>query len=236
MEKKKRSTAILALILTVTVAMLIPAAAIAGDHLHKHDCPDGQILKSEGGEWVCSDDNDTNTDTLADLGCGADQIAKHNGSGWECIDYCSDCETKQGMVIVKSTDFLARQSDYYFHYSDGAVWSATATSTSFGYAAIDLPFACTVTGFEVKYWDPVGGNIVIKLFNESYEGSDLPSPVAIFTSTAHTTPGAGTESVAIAPPGISYDANADDPLYLQVEFNNALFYGIYWVKIHYTIP
>ena len=73
--RKNINTAILALILTVTVAILIPATAITGDHLHQHDCANGQVLKSQGGEWICADDSgdayDTNPPTI---GCDAPPV------------------------------------------------------------------------------------------------------------------------------------------------------------------
>ena len=33
-----------------------------GDHLHQHDCANGQVLKAENGSYICADDD--NTDTL----------------------------------------------------------------------------------------------------------------------------------------------------------------------------
>lgn len=95
--------------------MLIPYAAIAGDHLHKHNCnadeilrfngikwecstdydtlyglscDSGQVAKWDGSEWVCADDEDTNTDRLSSLECDDDQVAKWNddASEWQCGD------------------------------------------------------------------------------------------------------------------------------------------------------
>ena len=47
-------------------------------------CGDGQLLKwnHQAGHWTCADD--TNTDTLGALKCTSGQVAKYNGSAWEC--------------------------------------------------------------------------------------------------------------------------------------------------------
>ncbi len=48
-------------------------------------CAEGEVAKFTGGAWACAADDDTpNTDTLADLDCATDQIAAFNGAAWEC--------------------------------------------------------------------------------------------------------------------------------------------------------
>jgi hypothetical protein len=50
-------------------------------------CAEGEVAKFVGGNWACAADDDTaNTDTLADLDCTTDQIAAFNGTAWECAD------------------------------------------------------------------------------------------------------------------------------------------------------
>lgn len=61
-----------------------------------------------GGQWVCAEDNDTvveNTDTLADLNCTQDQIARFNQSAgaWECSDESSG----GGLIIEDAGVFVA---------------------------------------------------------------------------------------------------------------------------------
>jgi hypothetical protein len=50
-----------------------------------HNCADGEVLQSEGEQWVCADDD--KTDTLAELDCMTDQIARFDGSEWVCADH-----------------------------------------------------------------------------------------------------------------------------------------------------
>jgi len=56
------------------------------------NCASGEVAKSNGaGGWSCQTDNNTdttipNTDTLADLSCETDQIAKWDGLDWFCAD------------------------------------------------------------------------------------------------------------------------------------------------------
>lgn len=84
MEVTKISSTILALLMTSTLVTVIPHVAIAGDHLHMHACADGQVLKYEYGQWLCADDE--NTDSFAELNCTTDEIAKFDGSEWVCTD------------------------------------------------------------------------------------------------------------------------------------------------------
>ena len=114
MKSTRRSGIILTLMLAATLALLIPNAAIAGDHLHKHDCSDGQVLKSQGGEWVCRNDNGTNTDTFADLGCATDEIAKFNGSEWECAADETGSNAGTNIEIVHNSDGYGWYSGEHF--------------------------------------------------------------------------------------------------------------------------
>ena len=50
-----------------------------------------RVAKFNGDAWACAADvdttiPDTDTDTLADLGCSEDQIARFNGTDWECVN------------------------------------------------------------------------------------------------------------------------------------------------------
>jgi hypothetical protein len=48
-------------------------------------CAEGEVAKFIGGAWTCAADEDTpNTDTLAELACAGGEIAKFDGSAWVC--------------------------------------------------------------------------------------------------------------------------------------------------------
>ena len=48
-------------------------------------CAEGEIAKFVGGAWICAADDDTpDTDTLAELACAAGEIAKFDGTVWAC--------------------------------------------------------------------------------------------------------------------------------------------------------
>ncbi len=128
MEKRNVIRIILVLIVAPVFIVLIVSTAIAGDHLHKHDCNEDEILrfngkkwecstdydalydldcssdqvaKWDGSEWVCAEDNDTDTDTLGSLACGDGQVAKWNNTDqiWECAD-----EIEQLRIISGNVD------------------------------------------------------------------------------------------------------------------------------------
>lgn len=102
MEKIKNSRIILISILLPVFIALIPYAAIAGDHLHKHSCNTDEILRFNGTDWECS----TDYDTLYDLACASGQVAKWNDatSEWQCADEngtTSSITTEEGLRIVR---------------------------------------------------------------------------------------------------------------------------------------
>jgi hypothetical protein len=137
MRKIEVITVLLIFIVASVFIVLIPYAAIAGDHLHQHNCNadeilrfngiewecstdydtlyglscvSGQVAKWNGSEWVCADDEDTDTDTLSSLECDDGQVAKWNDtdSEWQCAD---DNETASSITTAEQLRIIRGNVD-----------------------------------------------------------------------------------------------------------------------------
>jgi hypothetical protein len=142
MRKIEVISILLIFIVASVFIVLIPYAAIAGDHLHKHSCnadeilrfngmdwecstdydtlyalscDSGQVAKWDGSEWVCADDEDTNTDTLISLDCSDGEIAKWKETTqmWECAE---DKESTASLTTIEQLRMIRGTVD-----SDGTI-------------------------------------------------------------------------------------------------------------------
>lgn len=90
------------------------------DTLDSLSCSNGQTAKSDGtGNWVCADDDTggPDSDLLASLGCEAGDVARFNGTDWECSDAVTRLENFQ---IGKRVFLTADAYDGDFSGLDGA--------------------------------------------------------------------------------------------------------------------
>jgi hypothetical protein len=67
-------------------------------------CTDGQVVKRAGGDWACSEDIDTDEDTLAATTCAPNQVLKWAAvDGWICADDAAG-GTGQSLESLACTD------------------------------------------------------------------------------------------------------------------------------------
>ncbi|MCF7846628.1 MAG: hypothetical protein K9M51_00960 [Candidatus Gracilibacteria bacterium] len=97
-------------------------------------CADGQVLKwnNTGSAWECGDDDSATpgTDTLADLTCAADEIAKYIGGVWTCAaDADTDTTYTAGTGIAIAGGVISLQADGGAACADGQIlkWNNTGS-------------------------------------------------------------------------------------------------------------
>lgn len=146
MEEKKSARTIRVLVLVALFTVTIVNAAIAADKI-KYSCPEGQILKTVGGVLACANDEDTlqdmscgggeiarsdgndwycdediDSDTLGDLGpyCAANEVAKWDGASWLCAND-NDTDTDTLGTLTCAVDEVAKWN--------GTSWVCAADET-----------------------------------------------------------------------------------------------------------